>query len=215
MAGRPAGADPGTTAGAPLPQYGKWGELRRHGDETRRRIIGVALALVADHGFAATSTREISECLGFTKAALYYHFRTKDDLLAAIVQPAASDLEALVESATPASSPSERRRVVEGYADLVSSHADLIQVVSDDPAVRKSPALRAVAPHYVRLVQILAGTEEPSTAGRAQVRAALGAIHSVLIHAAPDDDAATLRQSAVTAATRVLGLPPARRPAET
>ena len=39
-------------------------------DETRDRILEVTLQLIADHGFAATSTREISERLGFTKAAL-------------------------------------------------------------------------------------------------------------------------------------------------
>ena len=53
-------------------------------DDTRARILKAALHLFAEHGFAGTSTREISERLGFTKAALYYHFRTKDDLLAAI-----------------------------------------------------------------------------------------------------------------------------------
>ena len=43
-----------------------------------------ALDLFAEKGFAQTATRELAERLGFTKAALYYHFRTKDDLLAAL-----------------------------------------------------------------------------------------------------------------------------------
>ena len=40
------------------------------GDQTRARILDVALELIADRGFAATSTREIAERLGVTKAAL-------------------------------------------------------------------------------------------------------------------------------------------------
>src|SRR5262245_44199063 len=53
--------------------------------ETRARILATAVELIAEKGFAATTTRELSERLGFTKAALYYHFRTKDDLLVALV----------------------------------------------------------------------------------------------------------------------------------
>jgi len=99
-------------------------------DETRDRILKVALQLIADQGFAATSTREISERLGFTKAALYYHFRTKEDLLAAIVAPAIEDLRMLLGKAGPRNGPAARRQVVEGYVDLVASHTELIRVSS-------------------------------------------------------------------------------------
>src|SRR5579862_1041148 len=85
---------------------------REHRDRTRARIFETALELIADRGFAATSTREISERLGFTKAALYYHFRTKDDLLAAVVAPAMADLAALLERVQDDPPPAARRRVV-------------------------------------------------------------------------------------------------------
>lgn len=51
---------------------------------TRERILDVALDLFIDQGFDKTSLREIAERLGVTKAALYYHFRSKEDILLAL-----------------------------------------------------------------------------------------------------------------------------------
>ena len=182
----------------------------RAGDETRDRILAVALQLIADQGFAATSTREISERLGFTKAALYYHFRTKDDLLAAIVAPMIEDLRALVEKVSGRGGPAARRQLVEGYVDLVATHEDLVRVLSDDPSVRRSLALSAASPLYDRIAWILSGTQTPGTAQRATVWAALGAVHAPLLRAEPGDDREVVRAAARTAAWAVLGLHPPR-----
>jgi AcrR family transcriptional regulator len=51
---------------------------------TRDRILDVALDLFTEKGFDGTSLREIAERLGVTKAALYYHFASKDDILMAL-----------------------------------------------------------------------------------------------------------------------------------
>jgi AcrR family transcriptional regulator len=52
--------------------------------DTRERILDVALDLFTEQGFDGTSLREIAERLGVTKAALYYHFESKDDILLAL-----------------------------------------------------------------------------------------------------------------------------------
>lgn len=51
---------------------------------TRERILDVALDLFIRKGYAETSLREIAAELGFSKAALYYHFESKQDILAAL-----------------------------------------------------------------------------------------------------------------------------------
>jgi AcrR family transcriptional regulator len=51
---------------------------------TRERILDIALALFNEHGYDKTSLREIAERLGTTKAALYYHFERKEDILLAL-----------------------------------------------------------------------------------------------------------------------------------
>jgi AcrR family transcriptional regulator len=52
--------------------------------DTRERILDVALDLFTEKGYDKTSLREIAERLGFTKAALYYHFPGKKDILLAL-----------------------------------------------------------------------------------------------------------------------------------
>jgi AcrR family transcriptional regulator len=51
---------------------------------TRERILDVALDLFTELGFDGTSLRQIAEQLGVTKAALYYHFTSKDGILLAL-----------------------------------------------------------------------------------------------------------------------------------
>jgi AcrR family transcriptional regulator len=49
--------------------------------QTRERILDLALELFTEQGYDATSLRDIAERLGTTKAALYYHFARKEDIL--------------------------------------------------------------------------------------------------------------------------------------
>jgi AcrR family transcriptional regulator len=51
---------------------------------TRDLILDVALDLFVDQGYDRTSLRQIAERLGVTKAALYYHFEAKEDILMAL-----------------------------------------------------------------------------------------------------------------------------------
>ena len=51
---------------------------------TRDRILDIALDLFTEQGFDGTSLRQIAEKVGVTKAALYYHFESKDDILMAL-----------------------------------------------------------------------------------------------------------------------------------
>ncbi|WP_433546327.1 TetR/AcrR family transcriptional regulator [Streptomyces sp. CA-294286] len=68
----------------------------RRGD-TRRRIQDVALELFAEQGYEKTSLREIAEELEVTKAALYYHFKTKEDILVSLFEDLTRPLDELIE----------------------------------------------------------------------------------------------------------------------
>lgn len=54
---------------------------------TRQRIIDVAMDLFIEQGYEGTSLRQIAEQVGVTKAALYYHFASKAELAAALLEP--------------------------------------------------------------------------------------------------------------------------------
>ena len=58
--------------------------LAHDANSTRERILDVALELFVAQGYDGTSLRQIAEQLGVTKAALYYHFESKEDILMAL-----------------------------------------------------------------------------------------------------------------------------------
>jgi AcrR family transcriptional regulator len=54
------------------------------GAGTRERILDISLELFTTQGYDKTSLREIAEQLGFSKAAIYYHFESKEAILMAL-----------------------------------------------------------------------------------------------------------------------------------
>lgn len=48
----------------------------------REQILDAAAQLFSEQGYAATSTRMIAEAVGVKQASLYYHFASKQDILA-------------------------------------------------------------------------------------------------------------------------------------
>ncbi|MEV8548153.1 helix-turn-helix domain-containing protein [Streptomyces sp. NPDC051572] len=55
-----------------------------------------ALELFAEKGYERTSLREISERLEVTKAALYYHFKTKEDIVVSLFTDLMAPIDALI-----------------------------------------------------------------------------------------------------------------------
>ena len=57
---------------------------RRGGQATRERIEAEALRLFAGKGFDGTSVKDIAAAVGVADAALYRHFRSKDEIAATL-----------------------------------------------------------------------------------------------------------------------------------
>ena len=53
---------------------------------TKERILRTALELFAQNGYLGTSMNDIAGQLGFTKAALYKHYASKQEILDKIVE---------------------------------------------------------------------------------------------------------------------------------
>ena len=62
---------------------------------TKERLKQESLARFLLDGYRGVSVRDIAEAIGVTVPVLYYHFDSKDGLLAAIVEPFANDGEEL------------------------------------------------------------------------------------------------------------------------
>jgi AcrR family transcriptional regulator len=101
-----------------------------HEAGTRARIQQVALELFADNGYEATSLREIAERLGVTKAALYYHFKTKDEIIESLVQDRAAKIEELVNWAR------EQPRTVHTRCEFLRRYSDTLHDSGHDLLMR-------------------------------------------------------------------------------
>ncbi|GAA1950543.1 TetR/AcrR family transcriptional regulator [Catenulispora subtropica] len=139
-------------------------------DGTKERIQRVALELFVIHGYEKTSLREIADRLGITKAALYYHYASKQELLKSITQPLIDEFEELV-AARP-----DRDTLLRSYVDLLTRHQAVFQLVANDHA---SLAAAELVERSVRLrreiVRQLAGPDA-GPVGYVLASAAFGAM---------------------------------------
>ena len=93
----------------------------------RREIDDVATGLFHANGYSATSIRDIARALDIQGASLYAHVASKEDLLWAIVDRAASAFEDAADRAAAETSGGD---AVERLAALVEAH---VEVVTADP----------------------------------------------------------------------------------
>jgi AcrR family transcriptional regulator len=59
------------------------------GIRSRRKIVDAAAALMAERGFAGTSISAVSRRSGLPSGSIYWHFESKEDLLAAVIEEGA------------------------------------------------------------------------------------------------------------------------------
>ncbi|EGG45603.1 TetR family transcriptional regulator [Streptomyces griseoaurantiacus] len=107
---------------------------RRRGD-TRQRIQDVALELFSDQGYEKTSLREIAERLDVTKAALYYHFKTKEDILIGIFGDLTRPIDELI--AWGREQPhtlATKQEVVRRYSEALSDAGPLFRFMQENQA---------------------------------------------------------------------------------
>lgn len=107
--------------------------------ETRARLLDTALGLFTVHGVEGTSLQMIADALGVTKAAVYYHFRTKDEITEAVAEPAIGELNTILDRATAITRPGPRADyVIDGFVDLVIRNRVLVAVLCSDPGVMRA-----------------------------------------------------------------------------
>ena len=144
--------------------------------DTRQRIQAVALELFAEQGYDKTSLREIAERLDVTKAALYYHFKSKEDIVASLVEDHFGKIDDLVAwgkmlPRTPAS----RAQILERYYRIVADGSQVFRMLQHNQASVNSLANAKNRSELFRermdnLVGVLTGPDAPLAS---QIRAAV------------------------------------------
>ncbi|MER7859347.1 helix-turn-helix domain-containing protein [Amycolatopsis japonica] len=61
-------------------------QRRANGEESRRRILDAAAEIAGERGYDGTSIAQVSERCGLPASSIYWHFRDKDELIAAVIE---------------------------------------------------------------------------------------------------------------------------------
>lgn len=151
-------------------------------EDTRARILAVALELMSERGFAGTSIRELAERLDLTTAAMYYHFSSKEALLDALVAPLVDGLTDLSRRAEAGELPDVE--VLRELVTLLSGEgAKATGVLHGDPSAALRLKARLDPERTIAgLVRGLAGSDDPLAMLRA--RCAIGAVQGAVFDAA-------------------------------
>src|SRR3954454_6360488 len=174
---------------------------------TRQEILDTALQLFTVQGYDATSLRQIADRLGFTKAALYYHFPAKDHLVIELTRPwldAISNLITLDEQQAGDDISARRARLLSDYVDIVLAHQAVLRFLGQDLGAMKHPDVGKRARNLVLALQDALAGPDAGDEDRLRVACALGAVH-----AAANVEPAVIAKSRgvlVSLASQALGL---------
>jgi AcrR family transcriptional regulator len=103
--------------------------------DTRSRLRELALRLFAEQGYEKTSLREIAEQLGVTKAALYYYFKSKEDIVRSLVEDYVADLDELIAWAKVQPRTSDTRaEIVRRYLHIVANGTEVFRMLHQNQA---------------------------------------------------------------------------------
>lgn len=149
--------------------------------DTRGKIQDVALRMFIANGYEATSLREIAEDVGVTKAALYYHFKTKDEIVSSLIDDRIAVLEELLAwGRTLPHTRDGRVEFIRRYADELRAprHRDTMQFLErNQTALREHPSSTQMRDTMISIIGLLTDREAPLTT---QLKCALAifAVHA-------------------------------------
>ena len=111
------------------------GTKQRRRGNTRQRIQDVALELFAEQGYEKTSLREIAERLDVTKAALYYHFKTKEEIIVSLFEDLTKPIEDLIEwGKGQPHSLGTKQEIVRRYSQVLTDASPLFRFMQENQA---------------------------------------------------------------------------------
>jgi AcrR family transcriptional regulator len=103
--------------------------------DTRVRVQQVALELFAEQGYEKTSLREIAERLGVTKAALYYHFKSKEDIVHSFTEDYFAEFDGLLDWArTQPRGDEARHEILDRYVSMVLTGHEVFRFLEQNRA---------------------------------------------------------------------------------
>jgi AcrR family transcriptional regulator len=106
-------------------------------DSRREPLLDAAAELFASKGYAGTSTRDIAKAVGMLPGSIYYHFRSKEEILLAVYHEGVSRFTAALEVALETTS--------DPWEQLERACVTHVSILLDS-----GPYARIIAPEFIR-----------------------------------------------------------------
>jgi AcrR family transcriptional regulator len=122
---------------------------RRSVDERREQLIDATVAVLASDGLAAATTRRITDEAGLALGAFHYAFRSKDELLRAVIERMASQISDVLDRLADGARrdlPSAVEAFIRGVWDYVEANPE-VQLAQYELTIHalRDPSLRELA----------------------------------------------------------------------
>jgi AcrR family transcriptional regulator len=150
-----------------------------------RRIAQLALARFRVGGFVGTSIADLAGALGVSKAAIYYHYRSKDALLHRLVDPLLDAIDACIGDHNQP--PRTARQLLGAYLAVLLAHREVVPLIATDVAVLNHPNIGPRLRTQNHQLQSFLTGPDTSVAAKLRAEAALGAIWRPLVAEPPLD----------------------------
>jgi AcrR family transcriptional regulator len=151
-----------------------------------RRIAHLALDRFRIDGFVGTSIADLAGALGVSKAAIYYHYRSKDVLLHRLIDPVLDAIDACIQDHTTTPLPTPRQ-LLGAYLAVLLAHREVVPLIATDVAVLNHPSIGPRLRAQNQQLRALLTGPNTSPSARLRAEAALGAIWRPLIAEPPLD----------------------------
>lgn len=187
----------------------------RNGAATRSRILEVAAELFATKGYRATDLGEVAKAIGVTRAAVYYYFDSKEELLWELSERAGLRLLEQLDAGDDISDPLQAlTAAIKSHVKTLIEHKAIFLILlrssGELPAERQEQILTWQREYTGKLLLVLQrGMEQRQFKPlRAKVAAhtILGALNGVLDWYEPSGELSPDEVGAIMATTLIEGL---------
>lgn len=134
---------------------------------TRREVLDLSAELFADRGYRSTSLELVAAGLGVTRQALYYHFRSKSEILGALFDELMTKLELGILAVQPAPGEPRFGALVRAHVETTVSNTRLMALLLHErPETERMTDLHASRRRRAYDQQFIEAYEEGVAAGQ-------------------------------------------------